>query len=115
LFTSEDSKFCATCGKEFHQSRSENSPIKTVHFKNDIDTPNDKIVNSSGKNTSGKKQSLLTLIAIIAGVALGIVIISGMVYYPTTTTSPSIEASNSSAENITDPGAAVTMYAANFN
>jgi hypothetical protein len=113
FITSEDSKFCANCGKEFHQSISNKSDIKTVHFKNSIDTRDDKTASSSGKNIrESRKHKPVSILAIITGVALAIVIIFAALYYPTTrtttTTSPSIEASNSSAENKPDPGTAVT-------
>jgi hypothetical protein len=101
LFTSEDSKFCANCGKEFHQSISDNTDIT---IKNSIDTHNDKIANSPGKNIRElKKHSPLTIISIITGVALAIIIVSAAFYYSTiATTSPKIEASNSSPGNMTN-------------
>jgi hypothetical protein len=51
---------------------------------------------------------IFPLRVVIAGVALGIVIVFALAYNTTNTTSPSMSAKNSSAENMTVPGASLT-------
>ena len=48
---------------------------------------------------------IFPLRVVIAGIALGIVIVFALFYYTTTTTTPAMAANNSDAENMTDPSA----------
>jgi len=47
---------------------------------------------------------IFPLRVVIAGVALGIVIVFALLYNTTATTTPAMAANNSDAENMTDPG-----------